>query len=58
MYLQKLALQHVFEKEGVSTRCAEKATHFLIACEANLATRLSIPTAMRAKVYSDVEAVD
>ncbi len=38
-------------------RCAEKARSF-IACEAKLATRLSIPAAMRAKVYSDVEALD
>ncbi len=38
--------------------CAEKAAHFFIACKANFATRLSIPAAMRAKVYSDVEAVD
>jgi hypothetical protein len=54
----KLVLQHVFKKEGVSTRCAEKAASFFITCEANLATRLSIPAAMRVKVYLDVEAVD
>jgi hypothetical protein len=45
-------------QKGRSRRCAEKAAHFFIACKANLATRLSIPSAMRAKVYLDVEAVD
>jgi hypothetical protein len=58
LYFQKLALQHVFKKEGVQGALNEKATRFFIACEANLATRLSIPAAMRAKVYSDVEAID
>ncbi len=37
---------------------AKKAALFFLACEANPATRLSIPAAMRAKEYSDVEAVD
>jgi len=37
---------------------AKKAALFFLACEANLATRLSLPAAMRAKGYSDVEAVD
>ena len=37
---------------------AKKAAFFFLACEANPATRLSLPTAMRAKGYSDVEAVD
>jgi hypothetical protein len=37
---------------------AEKVAHFFLAREANPATRLSIPTAMRAKGYSDIEAVD
>jgi len=41
----KQAFHHVFEKEGVS-------------CEANPTMRLSIPAAMRAKGYSDVEAAD
>jgi hypothetical protein len=45
-------------KEYKVDDCTEKATRFFIACKANLATRLSIPAAMRAKVYSDVEAVD
>ena len=31
---------------------------FFLACEANPDTRLSIPAAMRAKGYSDVEAAD
>jgi len=38
--------------------CTKKAALFFLACEANPATRLSIPAAMRAKGYSDVEAVD
>jgi hypothetical protein len=37
---------------------SKKAALFFLACEANPATRLSIPTAMRAKGYLDVEAVD
>jgi hypothetical protein len=37
---------------------AEKAACFIIACKANLATRLSIPAALRAKVYLDVKAID
>jgi hypothetical protein len=46
-------------QKGRSTyRCAEKAARFFIACKANFATKLSIPAAMRAKVYLDVEAVD
>jgi len=36
----------------------KKAALFFLACEANPATRLSIPAAMRAKWYSDVEAAD
>ena len=37
---------------------AKKAALFFLACEANPATRLSIPAAMRAKGYLDVEAMD
>jgi hypothetical protein len=37
---------------------AKKAAIFFRACEANPDTRLSIPAAMRAKGYSDVEAAD
>jgi hypothetical protein len=37
---------------------AKKAAVFFRACEANPDTRLSIPAAMRAKGYSDVEAAD
>ena len=37
---------------------SKKAALFFLACEANPATRLSIPAAMRAKGYSDVEAAD
>ena len=37
---------------------AKKAALFFLACEANSATRLSLPAAMRAKGYSDVEAAD
>jgi hypothetical protein len=37
---------------------AKKAALFFLACEANPATRLSLPAAMRAKGYSDVEAAD
>jgi hypothetical protein len=37
---------------------AKKAALFFLACEANPATKLSIPAAMRAKGYSDVEAAD
>ncbi len=36
----------------------KKAAVFFRACEANPDTRLSIPAAMRAKGYSDVEAAD
>jgi hypothetical protein len=36
----------------------KKAAVFFQACEANPDTRLSIPAAMRAKVYSDVKAAD
>jgi hypothetical protein len=37
---------------------AKKAALFFLACKANLATRLSIPAAMRTKGYLDVKAVD
>jgi len=37
---------------------SKKAALFFLAFEANPATRLSIPAAMRAKGYSDVEATD
>ena len=37
---------------------AKKAALFFLACEANPAMRLSLPAAMRAKGYSDVEATD
>jgi hypothetical protein len=37
---------------------AKKVDVFFQACEANADTRLSIPAAMRAKGFSDVEAVD
>jgi hypothetical protein len=36
----------------------KKATLLFLACEANPDTRLSIPAAMRAKGYLDVEAAD
>jgi len=36
---------------------AKKAALFFLACEANPATRLSIPAAVRAKGYSDVDAI-
>ena len=36
----------------------KKAALFFLACEANPATRLSIPAAMRAKGYLDVEAAN
>ncbi len=45
-------------KEHKERRSAEKATCFFIACKANLATRLSIPAAMRARMYADVKAID
>jgi hypothetical protein len=54
LYFQKLALQHVFEKEVVWYKVGdrtEKTAHFFIACKANPATRLSIPAAMRAKGF-------
>jgi hypothetical protein len=38
--------------------CAKKAAIFFQSCEANPDTRLSIPAAMRAKGYLDVEAAD
>ena len=37
---------------------AKKATLFFLACEPNPVTRLSIPMAMRAKGYTDVEAAE
>jgi hypothetical protein len=37
---------------------AKKVALFFLACEANPTMRLSIPAAMRAKGYSDVEAAD
>jgi hypothetical protein len=37
---------------------AKKAALFFLACEPNPVTRLSIPAAMRANGYSDVEAAD
>jgi hypothetical protein len=37
---------------------AKKAALLFLACETNPDTRLSIPAAMRAKGYSDVEAAD
>jgi hypothetical protein len=37
---------------------AKKGALLFLACEANPDTRLSNPAAMRAKGYSDVEAVD
>jgi len=37
---------------------AKKTALFFLACEPNPVTRLSIPTAMRAKGYSDAEAAD
>ena len=37
---------------------AKKAALFFLACDPNPVTRLSIPAAMRAKGYSDSEAVD
>jgi hypothetical protein len=37
---------------------AKKAALLFLACEANPDTRLSIPAAMRAKGYSDVEAAN
>ena len=37
---------------------ARKAALFFLACKLNPDTRLSIPAAMRAKGYSDVEASD
>ena len=37
---------------------AKKAALFFLVCEANPATRLSIPAAMRAKGYSDVDAMN
>jgi len=37
---------------------ARKAALFFLACEPNSVTRLSIPAVMRAKGYSDAEAVD
>ena len=37
---------------------ATKAALFFLACEANPATRLSIPAATRAKGYSDVDAMN
>ncbi len=36
----------------------KKAALFFLACEANPDTRLSIPAAMRAKGYSDIEDAD
>jgi hypothetical protein len=58
LYFQKLALQHVFEKEGVEG--AVRRPH-----ESSLNARQILPQdsqspmpCMRAKVYSDVEAVD
>ena len=37
---------------------AKKAALFFLACEPNPVTSLSIPAAMRAKGYTDVEAAD
>jgi hypothetical protein len=37
---------------------AKRAALFFLACKANPATRLSIPTAMRAIGYLDVGAID
>jgi hypothetical protein len=37
---------------------AKKAALLFLACKANPDTRLSIPTAMRAKGYLNVEAAD
>jgi hypothetical protein len=37
---------------------AKKAALFLLGCEKNPATRLSIPAAMRAKGFLDVKAID
>ncbi len=47
-------------RKGRSTRLmtvrAKKAALFFLVCDANTVTRLSIPAAMRAKRYLDVEA--
>jgi hypothetical protein len=46
------ALQHVFEKEEYKVDDhAEKAVRFFVACKANVATRLSIPTTMKVKGF-------
>ena len=37
---------------------AKKVALFFLACERNPVTRISIPAAMRAKGYSDLEAAD
>jgi hypothetical protein len=44
-------------KEKVNDH-AKKVALFFLACKANPATRLSIPTAMRAKGYLDVKVLD
>jgi hypothetical protein len=45
-------------KEHKVDGCAKKAAHFFLAYKANPATRVTIPAAMRAKGYSDVETTD
>jgi hypothetical protein len=45
-------------KEYKVDGCTKKAAYFFLACKASPATRVTVPIAMRAKGYSDVEATD
>ncbi len=45
-------------KEYKADARAKKVALFFLACEPNPVTRLSVPAAMRAKGYSDLEAAD
>jgi hypothetical protein len=56
LYFQKLALQHVFEKE-VNDH-AKKAARFFIACQPDPATKVKATKAMWAREYSDCKSDD
>jgi hypothetical protein len=59
LYFQKLALQHVFEKERekVDDRM-EKAVRFFVPCQPNPDTRVNVTEAMWTKGYSDDDAAN
>ena len=54
----QLKLMSTKRKEYKIDARAKKAALYFLACVPNPVTRLSIPTAMRAKGYTDVKAVD